>query len=841
MSLSMDYSELSTGYKNDLEDALDNAYEHGVVVFAPSGNGDNVEVVDYPASYETVIAVGALSPCNERKSASSCDNSENWSSTYGQNLDFLAPGVLIKTTRLNDYDVFNGTSAATPHAAGVAALMLSINPDLTPDNIRHILQLTAVDLAPNGGLGDDGFDIYTGYGRINAYSAVQYVLDSEPAILSNIKVNGDLLDGTLSLKDISRNYVFNFESIEEKSEYIILNENYTAETLEREGIDGLAHNRWNSAENYKFIWDNFEMEDEYVVDGIEATYKPQEEVTIATEYPVTCTIRDPWHVGSNGSQSGEDWVDTDGTYSVFLNQEQTPQNPNAPIYSLRAPQLYATTEGIFEFHHWMGTEVTFEESTSHQTKVVFHTDNAHVEPVYSVVPFDFQGLDIACELTIPAGAAYEMNTGFTFRIQDGGHLTIAGTPESPVMLKGSWAGIDVEEGQVNTLTVQNAVIAGAEIGVRYASDAAVSINPFTHVTFVNNDVAVKIEDSFMDFPEIVNCVFVNNGVALDLDLDECRIARQPPPDEDDDPTCWLTIHHSLFYLNGTDIEDHSQTGYYTINNLITEQSPLFVDAPNGDYHLQPNSPCIDAGDPESPFDPDGTIADIGTYYYQILETTTLSISGNVGDHPTLSWTFDPIGNYDTHEIWRQFVGAHPTTVFIDASHTGSWTDTDFVISRIDEEEDGRRRINVIKSVPSHTGFNQRVNYEVSAKDLGGHQSDFSNQVHTYRSVPGPIYKDTDHATMLPTEFALRQNYPNPFNPITTIVYDVPKESHITLTIYDLMGRVVNKLVNDRINVGTHHIIWNGTDTHGKPVASGMYLYQLKTDNFIKTKKLVLLN
>ena len=59
---------------------------------------------------------------------------------------------------------------------------------------------------------------------------------------------------------------------------------------------------------------------------------------------------------------------------------------------------------------------------------------------------------------------------------------------------------------------------------------------------------------------------------------------------------------------------------------------------------------------------------------------------------------------------------------------------------------------------------------------------------------------------LPTEFALSQNYPNPFNPITTIMYDVPKESHVTLTVYDLMGRVVRELVSGKINAGTHSII-----------------------------------
>ena len=93
---------------------------------------------------------------------------------------------------------------------------------------------------------------------------------------------------------------------------------------------------------------------------------------------------------------------------------------------------------------------------------------------------------------------------------------------------------------------------------------------------------------------------------------------------------------------------------------------------------------------------------------------------------------------------------------------------------------------------------------------------------------------------IPTEFALSQNYPNPFNPETVIRYQLPVISDVQLTVYDLMGRVVNELVSGRINTGTHKVIWNGTDAHGNPVASGMYLYQLKTDSFIKTRKLLLL-
>ena len=96
--------------------------------------------LDYPAAYANAIAVGALSPCNQRKSTTSCDGETWWGSNYGTGLDFLAPGVRIHTTDIRgsggygsgDYITdFNGTSSATPHAAGIGALVWSQNPALT--------------------------------------------------------------------------------------------------------------------------------------------------------------------------------------------------------------------------------------------------------------------------------------------------------------------------------------------------------------------------------------------------------------------------------------------------------------------------------------------------------------------------------------------------------------------------------------------------------------------------------------------------------------------------------------------------------------------------------------
>ena len=94
--------------------------------------------------------------------------------------------------------------------------------------------------------------------------------------------------------------------------------------------------------------------------------------------------------------------------------------------------------------------------------------------------------------------------------------------------------------------------------------------------------------------------------------------------------------------------------------------------------------------------------------------------------------------------------------------------------------------------------------------------------------------------VVPKTFALHQNYPNPFNPITTLRYDLPVDNHITLTIYDLNGREINQIVNTSKPAGHHSVMWNSTDSFGKPVSAGIYLYQIRTSGFVQTRKMVLL-
>jgi hypothetical protein len=97
------------------------------------------------------------------------------------------------------------------------------------------------------------------------------------------------------------------------------------------------------------------------------------------------------------------------------------------------------------------------------------------------------------------------------------------------------------------------------------------------------------------------------------------------------------------------------------------------------------------------------------------------------------------------------------------------------------------------------------------------------------------------AQSLPGQYSLQQNYPNPFNPTTVILYDVPERSHVTLTVYDILGRTVAKLVDETQSAGRHNVVFNA-----KGLATGVYLYRLQARsldgiggrNFVMTKKMI---
>jgi hypothetical protein len=87
----------------------------------------------------------------------------------------------------------------------------------------------------------------------------------------------------------------------------------------------------------------------------------------------------------------------------------------------------------------------------------------------------------------------------------------------------------------------------------------------------------------------------------------------------------------------------------------------------------------------------------------------------------------------------------------------------------------------------------------------------------------------------PVEFELYQNYPNPFNPATTIRYALLRTSHVTLTVFNILGQQLTQLVNEQQQAGYHEVEFGS-----KSLASGVYFYRIQAGDFVASRKLLLL-
>ena len=189
------------------------------------------------------------------------------------------------------------------------------------------------------------------------------------------------------------------------------------------------------------------------------------------------------------------------------------------------------------------------------------------------------------------------------------------------------------------------------------------------------------------------------------------------------------------------------------------------------------------------------------------EMPDLSVAQN-GGRPQLSWTFAP-GMADGFNVYRRTGNGLRTRLNTDAL-TGLDGRVEFV------------------DVAANYAEGTLLFYSVGLV-RGGAEVAVSDEIQ-YRVGSGS----------LPTAFVLYGNYPNPFNPLTTIKFDLPRDGHVALRVFDLSGRVVRTLVDDNLIRATHTYQWDGTDDTGRRVASGNYYYRVDTEQRTASGKMTLL-
>jgi len=137
-----------------------------------------------------------------------------------------------------------------------------------------------------------------------------------------------------------------------------------------------------------------------------------------------------------------------------------------------------------------------------------------------------------------------------------------------------------------------------------------------------------------------------------------------------------------------------------------------------------------------------------------------------------------------------------------------------------------------------------MKYTVTATKTGYHSA--SVNIITGNAdfvIAEPIVIDTklsDSDVTKPNVTALKANYPNPFNPSTTIAFDIAKNGHVAIDVYNILGQRVKKLADRVFEAGTHQVEWNGTDDNGKSVGSGVYFYRMTTKEYSGMHKMLLM-
>ena len=659
-------------------------------------------------------------------------------------------------------------------------------------------------------------------------------------------------------------------------EIIVINQKLPRESVN----DSVFHHDWNYDVNTYKIKNSFNPNVESQRNQ-KAIYDDTETVSISSnpafpDFHKSVKLADPWRLVAQNHQPNEfNGLEDTNVYSVFLLQNEQFQ-PDKPIYSLKAPNLFATVDGIYEFTGWGGTNVNFANSGNRETEVVFEAAGATATASYTLV--SNQGDEVLVpygdELVIPAGVNIICANFFTLQVE--GELIIAGTKDEPVSLVTHFATWEIlNEAFIEVLDGGKLYGSGLQISGEpgaYLSPPLIKAQPgsivkIDHSTFKTDETALMVIDAYV---ELSRCVIspvgtpTNSTSGIDITLNEhihnsyaqynyihnqvllenCTIRGMNTGIDInitiDGPGSWkgLYTHNSILTENTTgllgvgDLNSNVEFKYVNMSNSTNydiSQSIITNHIQTSDPQLDVNhyptasSPVIDWGDPNSPYDPDGTIADLGAYYLDAPPSapTGFSISGSAGQSPTCSWSSNTELDLNGYKLYKNEANTGWALFRTLDKNTTSYTDNSVIIG-----PGGK--------------FSSNVCYRVSAFDITGQESPYS------RSRCKPLGSVSKQIVIIPDEYALHASFPNPFNPTTTIRFDLPEKSRVSMIIYDVLGRKITTLIHNTIEPGFNEIRWDGKDDKGNPVPTGMYIYRFSAfseesdKQFNKSSKLVLM-
>ena len=261
-----------------------------------------------------------------------------------------------------------------------------------------------------------------------------------------------------------------------------------------------------------------------------------------------------------------------------------------------------------------------------------------------------------------------------------------------------------------------------------------------------------------------------------------------------------------------------------------DADPLFCNPDSGDYTLAENSPCVGTGENGANMGAIGV--GCGPHNFSPTDFSLTEPSNN-------SEIMIDASNVDNGSItfsWDESSDANDDLLMYLMSATSNEIgnlDVDIIATSFSVPY-----VDIIEALTDNNVTVATIEWTVHVTD-GIDTVEADNAPFTV-AIDGGYAMSTFSEALIPEVFALHQNYPNPFNPVTTLRYDLPENSYVNVTIYDMLGREIRTLVNTNQDAGYRSVIWNATNDYGKPVSAGVYFYRIQAGSFSKVQKMVLL-
>lgn len=784
------YGGSASSYNNIINYAMN----QGALVLAAAGN-DNVDhttTPGYPSDAINAVSVAASNQSDEKADFSD----------YGTPIDLISPGVSIRSTIYNQtgastYANFDGTSMATPVAAGVAAMIKSTHPNYTVQEVRARLLATADVIEQMFGTVYEG---KLGSGRVNAFSAILSDIIPNLSIVNKV-IEEDQGDGdqmpnpgeVIRVKLTLENEVNWYDA---NNIYAVIRTNLNGVTI----IDSVL--------NFAEIYNGFQ--------GTSSNFFKFSTPANFNVYDIPFSL----HLTANHNPSADVEYIKDIPFNVSLSLFQSGWPISLPSASTSAP-------------------IMIDLKRNNQQILVFGDQSGNVNAL-KADGTQLTGFPVNVGSSIPNGIAVVDLTG------DNKYEIVAAAMNSIVKI------ID-HNGQV--LATQNLTgnIRNCPVVADVTGDSQLEVIIGTQSKFVyvlnSNDLSIV-----SGYPVELEAAIINNLAAEDINndgKDDIIVATGQKlhvlnGSNGQNITGW-PVTLSSASVNGPTVgnfDNQLNTKEIVIAGSASSNAPVTVYSSTGTVLsniVTPNSvkseiAVIDLNNDNIHeicytdysgrlFVRDASLSPVVNFPVTIngaVESSPVVYSLNTQNE--MSFIFGDNNGY-LHAINTSGneIAGFPV-------YCGSALKTSPAIGYFDTDND----IDLL-----FPNTNQMVYIDYKSQGGDAKWAMFrGNPLRTGSAFDIALSNEDQIVPVKDNE--LQQNYPNPFNPTTSISFNLKNNSFVKLNIYNVKGQLVKSLVNQRFAQGQHSVTWNGKDNQNKSVSSGVYFYRLDGDDFSFTKKMMLI-